>query len=205
MGRIPFHYQPTMSSKTTHSDPPPVETSTVEPRRNFLLAAAASVIGTIIMVIPVLSGLWVFTDPLRRKKAGGKLVRVTTLDAVPDDGLPKLFTIVQDRADAWNLYKNEPVGSVYITRQKGAVTVQVLHTCCPHAGCAVSLASDNSKFLCPCHNSAFALDGAMIQPTPSPRPLDQLKVEIKGAAGQEEIWVNFENYKTGVAEQVVRA
>ncbi len=179
------------------------------PRRKFFVKLAATIIGGLITAVPVLSGLWVFTDPLRRKsKAGGAadadLVRVTTLEAIPDDGIPRLFAIVQDRVDAWNKYKNEAVGSVYITRKPGTKELQVLNTCCPHAGCAVSFSRESSKFQCPCHNSAFALSGAIIEPSPSPRPLDSLKVQLTGEPGKEEVWVDYHNYKTGIAEKQVR-
>ncbi|MGC4006591.1 MAG: Rieske 2Fe-2S domain-containing protein [Pirellulales bacterium] len=178
-------------------------TSHPEPRRNFLAASLAVVIGGIVTAVPVFSGLWVFTDPLRRKGAASGMVRVASLESVPDDGLPKLFSIVQDRNDAWNLYKNEPVGSVYISRKPQTKDLTVFQSCCPHAGCAVGYSGESKKFLCPCHNSAFQLDGEMIQPSPSPRPLDTLKYEIRGEAGKEEIWVLYENFKTGVAEKTV--
>jgi len=180
------------------------------PRRKFFVKLAATIIGGIITAVPVVSGLWVFTDPLRRKsKTGGpgtsSLVRVTTLEAIPDDGVPRLFAIVQDRIDAWNKYKNESVGSVYITRKPGTKDLQVLSTCCPHLGCAVSFSREASKFQCPCHNSAFELNGEMIQPSPSPRRLDDLKVSLVGEPGKEEVWVEYQNFKTGIAEKKVRA
>jgi menaquinol-cytochrome c reductase iron-sulfur subunit len=184
---------------------------TPEPtRRKFFVKLAATLIGGLITAVPVLSGLWVFTDPLRRKsKAGGpgtsSLVRVTTLESIPDDGVPRLFAIVQDRVDAWNMYKNESVGSVYITRKPGTKELQVLNTCCPHLGCAVSYSRESSKFQCPCHNSSFELNGDMIQPTPSPRRLDDLKVSLQGEPGKEEVWVEYQNFKTGIAEKEVRA
>lgn len=179
------------------------------PRRKFFVKLAATLIGGLITAVPVLSGLWVFTDPLRRKSkngaaGAGDLVRVTTLEAIPDDGIPRLFAIVQDRVDAWNKYINEAVGSVYITRKPGTKDLQVLNTCCPHAGCAVSFSREASKFQCPCHNSAFALNGAIIEPSPSPRRLDDLKVSLVGEPGKEEVWVEYHNYKTGIAEKQVR-
>jgi menaquinol-cytochrome c reductase iron-sulfur subunit len=179
------------------------------PRRKFFVKLFATLIGGLITAVPVVSGLWVFTDPLRRKSRSGddtakNLVRVTTLESIPDDGVPRLFAIVQNRVDAWNLYKNESVGSVYITRKPGSNELQVLSTTCPHLGCAVSYSRDSSKFQCPCHNSAFELDGEMIQPSPSPRRLDELSVKLVGEPGKEEVWVEYLNFKTGIAEKEVR-
>jgi menaquinol-cytochrome c reductase iron-sulfur subunit len=173
------------------------------PRRNFLVEGAAVLIGTIIMAVPVLSGLWVFTDPLRRKKGNNdKFLKIATLDAVPDDGVPRLFSIFRDRVDAWNMFKQEPVGSVFVARDKESKKLRVLHTTCPHLGCSISLTADQSKFLCPCHNSSFELNGVKLSTT-SPRDMDELAYEIRGAAGQEEIWVAFENYRTGSSQKEV--
>ena len=46
--------------------------------------------------------------------------------------------------------------------------LQVIHATCPHAGCAIGYSSEGNKFRCPCHNSAFEIDGCTIEPSPSP-------------------------------------
>ena len=42
-----------------------------EPRRNFMVEFAAGAIGLFVGVVPLLSGLLVFLDPILRKKTGG--------------------------------------------------------------------------------------------------------------------------------------
>ena len=116
-----------------------------EPRRNFLVEAAAMVVGGILMLFPLASGMLVFLDPvLRKKKAGDSgLVRVATLDSVPDDGIPRSFPVIASRQDAWNYFPNEPVGAVYIRRQPGEKEVQVFNVICPHLGCFVGFRATN--------------------------------------------------------------
>ncbi|MDX1962276.1 MAG: Rieske 2Fe-2S domain-containing protein [Pirellulales bacterium] len=191
-----------MTSVKQETPPPP--SSPQAPRRSFMTAVLAGTIGAIVGLVPLVSGLIMFFDPLRRKGAAGNFQRVTTLGALSNR--PQLFPISQDRVDAWNFYPDEPVGAVYIRRiGEQPPKIQVLHATCPHLGCAVAFSAEGNKFQCPCHNSAFEIDGAMIQPCASPRDLDELNWKLVNANGQEEVWVEFQNFKTGIAEKQVKA
>jgi len=55
-------------------------------------------------------------------------------------------------------------------------------------------------YFCPCHRSSFTLDGAILDPkSPSPRPLDDLPVEIRNGT---EIWVKFQNFRAGTHDKI---
>ncbi len=98
--------------------------------------AAAIVIGGIVGIFPVMAGLAVFLDPLRRSSGGGKWVRIASLDSLKE-GEPAFFPVVMDkRDDAWTRFLNEPVGSVYLIRKGDEVTC--FTATCPHAGCCVA-------------------------------------------------------------------
>ena len=57
-------------------------------------------------------------------------------------------------------------------------------------------------FVCPCHNARFDLSGKRLDATsPSPRDLDTLEMEIRG----DEIWVKFQNFRTGTAQKIAEA
>jgi Rieske Fe-S protein len=169
-------------------------------RRGFFKKVLASVLGTVIAVVPFAAGLAVWLDPVRRKtKAGGQLVRVGTLSALPDDGVPRKFTVLASRVDAWNKSPETAVGAVYLRREKGAKP-RAFNVVCPHAGCFVDYLPAKNGYLCPCHNSTFALDGKINDAkSPSPRGLDELEVEVRN---DSEIWVKFQNYRAGVSEKV---
>src|SRR5579884_2891628 len=98
---------------------PPREPGRTEDRRQFIKKAAAVAIGALVALIPLAAGLVTFLNPLRRKSSQIEFVRITTLDAVPGDGIPRLFQVVKDRTDAWNRYRNEPVGAVYLRNVEG--------------------------------------------------------------------------------------
>ncbi len=173
--------------------------SPAQDRRAFLTKASAVVIGGSLVVAPVVAGLCVVFDPLRRKTKAGASVLVATLTSLPEDGEPRKFSVLATRVDAWNRTPNVPIGAVYLQRLKDN-KVRALNVVCPHAGCFVDYRSANNNYFCPCHNSSFALDGKVQDPkSPSPRGLDELPVEIRNGS---EVWVTFQNFRAGVHEKI---
>jgi len=155
-------------------------------------------IGGAIGAVPGAVGLAVYLDPLRRSATGGLNVKVATLDAVPADGVPRKFSVYASRVDAWTKTPEAPVGAVYL-RRTGAQQVEAFNVICPHAGCFVDYVPEKTCYLCPCHNSVFALDGKVASAdSPAPRGLDQLKCTLQNGA---EVWVDFQNYQAGTAVQ----
>ena len=156
-------------------------------------------IGGVVTLVPALAGLMVLLDPLRRKMSSGGAVKVTTLAALPADGVPRRFPVLADKVDAWNKYRNVPIGAVYL-RRTGDGKVEALNVVCPHAGCFVDFSAERAMFLCPCHNSSFALDGRIADTkSPSPRALDSMSAEVRGNG---EIWVTFQNFQAGRPDKV---
>jgi menaquinol-cytochrome c reductase iron-sulfur subunit len=184
-----------LAGMDTHLSP-----QTAQPdRRNFLTKAAAIVIGGIVTVIPVLGGLFVFLDPLRRKSKDGGAVKVASLNSLPEGGEPRKFPVLATKIDAWNRTPNVPIGAVYLQRMKDG-NVRAFNAVCPHAGCFVNFRAEKGHFHCPCHDSSFAVDGTILDPkSPSARPLDDLPVEIRNGT---EIWVKFQNFRAGVHEKI---
>ena len=179
--------------------PDPIHTCPGADRRGFLKKLFASVIGAVLGLVPMAAGLRVWLDPLRRKAAAGGAVLVGTLEALPADDVPRKFTVVADRVDAWNKFNNVPMGAVYL-RRTGDKSVEALNVVCPHAGGFVDYAPAAACFICPFHNSKFALDGKISDPnSPAPRAMDRLEVEIRNG---HEVWVKFQNYQAGRAEKI---
>jgi menaquinol-cytochrome c reductase iron-sulfur subunit len=175
------------------TDPPSPE------RRDFMKKACAVCLGTAAVLVPAGAGLRVLLDPLGRKAAAGEKMMVTTLDALPADGTPQKFAIMADRVDAWTKFPNAPVGAIYL-RKTGEKTAEAINVVCPHAGCFVDFRTEKKDYYCPCHNSAFGLDGRITDPkSPSPRGLDTLEVEVRN---EKEVWVLFQNFQTGKSDKV---
>jgi Rieske Fe-S protein len=168
-------------------------------RRDFLKRLLAAAISAVLGLVPVGAGLTVLLDPLRRKAGADTAVPVAALDALPEDGVPRKFTVLATRTDAWNRFTQVPVGAVYLRRLPGA-KLQAFNVVCPHAGCFVDFDEKRGGFLCPCHNSTFTIEGKIAdRSSPSPRALDSLEVEVREG---KVIWVKFRNFQAGRAEKV---
>src|ERR1700689_1198593 len=99
-------------------------------RREFFKRSLALGLGALAALLPLGAALVALLDPLRRKSSADGPVRVTNLDAVPDDGLPHKFPVLAARTDAWNKFANSPIGAVYLRRLPGG-GVAALNVVCP--------------------------------------------------------------------------
>lgn len=175
--------------------PPPPDDN----RRDFFKKTSAIVAGGILAAAPPLAGVPMILDPLRRKSEAGAFVRVAALAALPNDGVPRKFAVLADRRDAWNKFPRTPVGAVYLRRTPEG-RIEALNVVCPHAGCFIDFLAAKPGYFCPCHNSAFALDGSIADAkSPSARGMDSLEVEVRN---ETEIWVRYQNFEAGKKEKI---
>lgn len=171
------------------------------PRRNFFAEVASVLIGGLVGLVPLAAGIAFFMDPLLRKRSSMRgqtedgYLSVAKLSDLPTDGTPLRFSIIADKIDAWNLFKQQTIGTVYLRNVEGNVIA--FNDVCPHLGCKIDYKSSNNSFFCPCHASAFALDGKKTNPIP-PRDMDGLTVRVTDG----EVWVKYQNFKRGCAEQI---
>ena len=178
-------------------------------RRGFIKFLSV-LIGGAITVVPAVLGTIFFLDPIlrKRKAAAGEAVegspgegysKVATLESLPDNGQPVFEQITKDVVDAWNVYKDQPVGSVFVRKdEEGNVTC--FNSECPHLGCTVDYNGSAKSFQCPCHDSSFQETGEKTNDIP-PRDLDKLDVKV---AENGDVWVKFESFKVGVPEEQKR-
>jgi Rieske Fe-S protein len=185
-------------------------------RRSFLVRFAAVVCGGIVALFPFAAGWGVVTDPWRRNQrrpvgddptsadtpAAANLVRICSLAALPADGVPRAFPVASDIVDGWTHAINQKIGMIFLERTDtgGAPHVLAFNAECPHLGCFVDFNPSDQHFECPCHKSAFSLDGAKLY-GPSRRGLDALPVKIQGTGDQAEVLVAFEKFQKGIAER----
>ncbi|QDT74975.1 QcrA and Rieske domain-containing protein [Lacipirellula limnantheis] len=183
----------------------------VENRRSFFAITAAVVTGSIAVLTPIGVGIAAFLTPLFRKSKSPE-VRIALLDQVPDDGMPRYFPVVADREDAWTRYPAQRVGAVYLIRNAGEEKPTAFTAKCPHAGCFIGYTPGAKVFQCPCHTSAFKLNGERLNGDAevAPRGMDTLPVSIRQAKtgdGTEiaEVWVEFIDFQTGHKEKIPTA
>jgi menaquinol-cytochrome c reductase iron-sulfur subunit len=160
------------------------------------------------VLTPLGIGLAAFLSPLFRR-TNSSLVRVALLEQAPDDGKPRYFPVVADRDDAWTRYPAQRIGAVYLVRHPGQEKPTAFTAKCPHAGCFIGYSESEHLFKCPCHTSAFKLDGTRLRGDAevAPRGMDELDVEMRTIAGPAdakiaEVWVRFVDFQTGVKERI---
>ena len=175
---------PTAAPSNLHGD--------VVPRRGFL-SLLAVLAGGIAGLVPFVSGTLFFLDPILRKRpeGGGGKLRAVDLSELATDGTPLRVILRSDVVDAWTKYHNRVIGSIYLRLMPNG-QVLAFNDTCTHLGCKVDYQAADKQFFCPCHQSAFELDGERKNKTP-PRGLDSLEAEIKDG----EVWVKYQNFRTG--------
>jgi menaquinol-cytochrome c reductase iron-sulfur subunit len=81
-----------------------------------------------------------------------------------------------NRVDGWKVTSEK--STAWVVKQADN-SVVAFGPQCTHLGCAYHWEDGKNEFLCPCHNSLFAVDGKVIS-GPAPRPLDRYDVRIQG-------------------------
>jgi Rieske Fe-S protein len=201
-------------SRASSAGENPEEPAAATDRRDWMVEGAALAFGGLAALVPLGIGAVTLLDPWRRRPSlplsrqpsnQGRegFLRITSLDGLTVGGPPQRFPVIADQMDAWNFTPNQPVGAVFLQRIADA-EVRCFNATCPHAGCSVSC--NGSAFVCPCHNSAFNLDGTKQtsetgRENPSPRNMDELVVDRDQLAARE-VWVQFLNFYTGRHEKV---
>lgn len=181
---------------------PSTKSDQTTPRRGFLAVFGSVVIGAVITLTPLAAGLAFFFDPLLRRRTNFQgadadgFLPVTKISDLPDDGTPLRFVLRADKVDAWNLFQNDTIGSVYIRKMPGD-QVLVYNDTCPHLGCKVDYQDAKQTFLCPCHASEFELDGKSKNKIP-PRGLDVLDSKT---APDGQVWVKYQKFQGGIPEK----
>lgn len=92
--------------------------------------------------------------------------------------------------DAWTAARDVVLGAAYIRRVGNDLDAR--SAICPHLGCVIAFDRAQNNYLCPCHDSRFALDGAKLS-GPSERGLDSLPLSISNGR----VLLTWERYKLG--------
>ena len=104
--------------------------------------------------------------------------------------------VVGEWRDAWSRDPHRELGTVWLQKQ-GEGEVLALTAECPHLGCKIGLHPEGESFACPCHESAFALDGS-VQDGPSPRAMDRLEARVRDGL----VEIRWKRFRTQLEDQV---
>ena len=143
-----------MASSSPEPPPPlapviPASHGEMTARRGFL-SLLAIVAGGIAGLIPFAAGTFLFLDPILRKRKGaaGGMLRAADLSELPVDGTPVRVTLRSDIVDAWTIYRDRVIGSVYVRLMPNG-QVLAFNDTCTHLGCKVDYQPAEKRFFCP--------------------------------------------------------
>jgi menaquinol-cytochrome c reductase iron-sulfur subunit len=172
------------------------ELHTTKGRRDFLKIcsiALSSLIG-IAYAVPLIR---TFISPALQQTVSGS-TGLLELGSISDYqiNVPGKIKIKGTKVDAWTKFPATEIGAVWIIMDKDK-KFTVFTSICPHLGCGLNWDKDSGKFICPCHDSFFDIEGRVLS-GPSPRGMDTLETEIKDG----KIFAKYRKMRLGVSEKI---
>jgi len=143
-------------------------------RRRFFVGAIYAIWGAIAAALSLPALMYLFFPPKARKADEWiEIGDVTKL--APDSPVEMVFR--RNRTDGWRIISEK--STAWVVKSAGN-SVTAFGPQCTHLGCAYHWDDGRHEFVCPCHNSLFAIDGKVIS-GPAPRPLDRYQTKVQGA------------------------
>jgi menaquinol-cytochrome c reductase iron-sulfur subunit len=142
-------------------------------RRNFYVGAIYGLGAIVAAALGLPAAIYLLFPPkIRQADQWVEIGDVTTL--VADS--PTEMTFRRNRVDGWKV-SSEKATAWVVKHADNSVTAYGPQ--CTHLGCAYHWEESKTEFVCPCHNSLFAIDGKVLA-GPAPRPLDRYETKIDG-------------------------
>ena len=141
-------------------------------RRGFYLTFIYGLWGLIGAALAAPALLYLLLPPkVRRESEWIDAADVTKLQPK----VPVEVVFRKNRVDGWKITSEKETAWVVML---SAEQTLAFGPQCTHLGCAYHWDEAKSEFLCPCHNSVFAMDGRVVS-GPAPRPLDRYETRIE--------------------------
>jgi Rieske Fe-S protein len=161
--------------------------------RDFLKICSV-VLSSLIGVVYAVPLIRTFISPALRQTVSGStgLIELGSISSCQVN-VPMNVKIVDTKMDAWTKFPPTEIGAVWIIMNKDK-KFTAFTSICPHLGCGINWDEDSGKFICPCHDSFFDIEGRVLS-GPSPRGMDTLETEIKDG----KIFVKYQKMRLGVS------
>jgi len=142
-------------------------------RRKFSVATIHGIWAAIIAALGAPSIAYLLIPArARRKNDWVEAAEVTQL--IP--AVPLEVAFRRNRVDGWRVVSEK--STAWVVKLPEEIVAYAPQ--CTHLGCAYHWDSRQTHFVCPCHNSVFAVDGK-VEEGPAPRPLDRYQTRIEGS------------------------
>jgi menaquinol-cytochrome c reductase iron-sulfur subunit len=142
-------------------------------RRGFYMVAIYGIWAIISAAMAIPALLYLLVPPKMRRQSdwveAGDISQLTP-------GQPVEMAYRRNRVDGWKVTSERSTAWVVKMPNNQLVAYS---PGCTHLGCPYHWDQAKNEFVCPCHNSVFALDGKVLD-GPAPRPLDRYQTKIQG-------------------------
>jgi len=183
------------NAKKSQADP---DSRPVQPDRRRAIKRLTLAIGGAIGAVLVYPIARFVLFPVRRATVSSDdtPIDVAGVSELPASGDPVKVELVGEGArDSWGRSDRVALGAAWV-RKTDDGSVEALSAVCPHLGCAIGYDSGAGEFRCPCHRSAFGMDGGK-KSGPAKRGLDPLPVVVE----RGRVRVRFVRFKQDISER----
>ena len=140
-------------------------------RRAFYIRFIYCAMSAVGAALALPAAIYLLFPPKARKET--EWVNAGDLSSIPI-GTPTEVSFERKRVDGWKVTTEKATAWV-LKKSNNAVIAYTPQ--CTHLGCAYHWDDGSHTFVCPCHTSAFSLDGQVLG-GPAPRPLDRYMVKV---------------------------
>jgi menaquinol-cytochrome c reductase iron-sulfur subunit len=141
-------------------------------RRTFHLAVVYVLGALITLAMAIPTALYLLIPP--RVRSRSRWIDAGDISQLAP-GVPIEVSFQESRLDGWKVLTEKKTAWVVKETNNNIVAFGPQ---CTHLACAYHWQMDAGKFVCPCHGSAFALDGSVLN-GPAARPLDRYLTKIE--------------------------
>jgi len=141
-------------------------------RRTFWMAVIYGLPGLIGAALAIPAALYLLVKP--KSQAKGNWVEAADLSQL-QVRKPEEVVFRRSRVDGWRVLNEKATAWVVKMDDQNVVAYSPQ---CTHLGCAYHWDEKEKNFICPCHTSAFSIDGKVLA-GPAPRPLDRYAVRTE--------------------------
>jgi menaquinol-cytochrome c reductase iron-sulfur subunit len=142
-------------------------------RRNFYVGAIYGLGALIGAALGIPAAVYLLFPP--KLRVAEQWVEIGDVSSLETES-PTEMTFRHNRVDGWKV-TSEKATTWVVKHADNSITA--FGPQCTHLGCAYHWDEGKTEFLCPCHNSIFAIDGK-VESGPAPRPLDRFATKIEG-------------------------
>ena len=142
-------------------------------RRTFWMAVIYGFPALIGAALAVPAALYLLVKP--KSQAKGNWVEAADLSQL-QVRKPEEVVFRRSRVDGWRVLNEKATAWVVKMDDQNVIAYSPQ---CTHLGCAYHWDEKDKTFICPCHTSAFSIDGKVLA-GPAPRPLDRYAIRTEG-------------------------